>query len=286
MSDGIALVLMMALTGGSFALAVTARRVRAFRIERLVVGSDPSSLSVERPAFRRRFPRVMRMGARVAGSAAGLIGGWMILGPVGGAGGAFVGFLAPLALERRRRGRQSDGLEKQLAEAIEAVSIAVRSGLSVVQALEFSAGEVGEPLRGRIGRMLAAHRVGVPLEEAVQQFADEIATNDARLFGLILIIHLRSGGNLSSALSQVVSTVRHRVAARRELRALTAQGRISGTVLGSLPIVFLLVLALTSRDELGPVYRSTAGMAMVVGGLVLEAIAYVWIRSILRVEDA
>ena len=71
---------------------------------------------------------------------------------------------------------------------------------------------------------------------------------------------------------------------RRELRALSAQGRVSGGVLGSLPLLFFLVLAATSRRELEPIYRSAPGMAMIGGGLLMQGIAYVWIRTMLRVE--
>ena len=68
------------------------------------------------------------------------------------------------------------------------------------------------------------------------------------------------------------------------MRALTAQGRVSGTILGGLPIGFFLVLSATSRRELTPIYRSPAGIAMLTVGLVLEALAYLWIRRLMRVH--
>jgi tight adherence protein B len=122
------------------------------------------------------------------------------------------------------------------------------------------------------------------VERALETFAQALGTDDGRLFVLILTIHQRSGGNVAGALEEVASTIRHRVAVRRELRALTAQGRVSGTILGALPIGFFLVLATTSRGELVPIYRSAAGIAMVTAGLVLEALAYLWIRRLLKVQ--
>jgi tight adherence protein B len=130
----------------------------------------------------------------------------------------------------------------------------------------------------------AEQRLGAQFETALARFGERIGTPDARLFVLVMLIHHRSGGNVAGALEEVATTIRHRIGVRRELRALTAQGRISGAVLGALPIGFFLVLASTSHRDLAPVYRSGPGIAMVVGGFVLEALAYVWIRHLLRVE--
>lgn len=174
-------------------------------------------------------------------------------------------------------------MERQLAEVVETAALAVRSGLSIGQALEFSAADVGEPMDAILQRLLDERRLGVPVDECLQRFADELDTDDARMFVLILSIHLRSGGNVAAALEEVSNAVHHRIAVRRELRALTAQGRVSGTIMGALPIGFFLVLAATSQRDLAPVYRSTAGIAMLGVGFGLEGLAFLWIRRLLRV---
>lgn len=104
------------------------------------------------------------------------------------------------------------------------------------------------------------------------------------MFVLVIGIQARTGGNLAAALEEVATTIHHRLAVRRELHALSAQGRMSGTILGLLPIAFFVVLGVTSRDQLEPVYRSTAGMALIVSGLAMQGLAYLWIRHLLRVE--
>jgi tight adherence protein B len=132
--------------------------------------------------------------------------------------------------------------------------------------------------------MLDERSIGTDLGSSLNGLADAIDTDDARLLVLILLTHARSGGNLASALHEVATTIKYRVEARRELRAMTAQGRISGAILGALPIGFFVILAVTSGNDLAPVYRSPAGIAMVVAGLVLEGMAYLWIRRLLQVE--
>ncbi len=221
-------------------------------------------------------------------AAAAFIGGLAGLRIVGGPGallgaGAAVGTIR--VLRRSRAGRRAQVLERQLAEVVEACALAVRGGASVAQALTVGAEEVEEPMRSLVMRVISGQRLGTPFDEALGDLAEGIGTEDARLFGLVMGIHHRSGGNVAVPLKEVATTIRHRIAVRRELRALTAQARISGTVLGALPIGFFLVLSVTSHRELAPVYRSPAGIAMIVVGLVLEAIAFVWIRHLIKVES-
>jgi tight adherence protein B len=241
-----------------------------------------------RPGLHDRLPLVRRRAGglllRVGAVAGGVVLGLRLMGPVGVAAGAASGWAVPGLVERRRQARREESLERQLADVVETVAAAVRSGMSIAQAVEFAAAEAPPPIRELLHRVVSERQVGASIERALGAFAEAIGTDDGRLFVLILTIHQRSGGNVAGALEEVSSTVRHRVAVRRELRALTAQGRVSGAVLGALPIGFFLVLATTSGGELGPIYRSAAGIGMVGAGLVLEGLAYLWIRRLLRVE--
>jgi tight adherence protein B len=249
---------------------------------------DPGSSSDEGAGVARRFRRLpsrTRTGLLAIGIAMVLgLAGFQLVGPLGLAAGTVGGALVPRALDRKRRGERSHRLERQLAEVAESTAMAVRSGLSIAQALEFAAEEATPPMSAVLGRCIQEQRLGVSFEEALGRFADELRSADARLFTLVVNIHARSGGNLAGALEDVAATIRHRIGVRRELRALSAQGRISGSILGALPIAFFLVLAATSHRDLAPVYRSGAGIAMISGGLVMEALAFLWIRRLLRVQ--
>ena len=216
----------------------------------------------------------------------GLLGwglGSALAPPLGGPTAAVGLALVPRGLARRREARRSAAVERQLADLAEASAQAMRSGLSISQALDFAHSESESPLRELLGEAMARQAVGVPLDHALQGFADAVGTDDARLLIMVFGIHTRSGGDLPGALDEVGRTIRHRIAVRRELRALSAQGRISGAILGSLPIVFFLFMSITSRRDLDPVLRSPAGILMVGGGLAMQGLAYLWIRRLLRV---
>lgn len=281
---------------GSLMLARSAR-VSALRSRRarLLGGRRPSSLrggatELHRPISRSSLLQELRGAtllarlAPVAGGAAGwLVGNWLAP-PVGGLAGLVALALVPRALRRRRVDRTAEVVERQLAETAEAVAQAVRSGMSVQQGFELAWEEAVAPMRGLLDGVVAKLRLGVRLDVALSELKDVLGTDDGRLFALVLDVHARSGGDVGGALHEVARTIRRRVALRRELRALTAQGRISGAVLGSLPVAFFVVLTATSRGSLEPVLRSSAGIAMVGAGLLMQGAAYVWIRRLLRVE--
>lgn len=217
------------------------------------------------------------------GALAGLLG-FHLVGPIGLVAGISVGVAIPRLVKGRSDRRREHKLERQLVEVAESTAMAVRSGFSIGQALELAAEEADVPMSDLLARFVHQQRLGTPFEEALRQLGNDLKSADARLFSLVVAIHARSGGNLAGALDEVAGTIRHRISVRRELRALSAQGRISGSILGALPIAFLLVLSATSHRELAPVYRSRVGIAMVSSGLAMEGLAFLWIRRLLRVE--
>jgi tight adherence protein B len=261
----------------------TAGQIRLMRMAGRLPNDGDGERSV--PAARRSFILPQRSWVVWATlTSAGAAAGWLVAGPMGGIIGVAAGVGGNSARRHKRQSSLTELLEGQLADLAESVSLGLRSGLSVVQALEFSRTEAALPIRAYLDRFVDQQRLGMPFDRALERLGEEVDTDDARFLALVTGIHARSGGDLAAALDEVGRTIRHRIAVRRELRAASAQGRISGVIMGSLPIAFFLFLSITSHSKLRPILQSGAGMAMVGGGLVLEGIAYVWIRRLLRVE--
>jgi tight adherence protein B len=253
------------------------------RVQALIAGPAGSTTGARLP---RRFRGVLDPGRKPFRVVSAMACAWLgsrLAGWPAAAMGVAAGAGLPVFVYRRRRRRRDDLLEGQLAELAEACGLALRGGFSPAQALEIAADEVEEPLAALVRTAVRQRGLGTSFERSLAWLVDSLGTEDARLFGLVVGAHHRSGGNVSGALAEVAATIRQRIAVRRELRALTAQGRISGAILGALPVAFFLVMAVTSHRELAPVYRSPAGAAMVVTGLVFEVLAYAWIRHLLRV---
>jgi tight adherence protein B len=222
--------------------------------------------------------------ARAMVAVAGVAVGWALGGPPGAATGIVIGTSAPAMVRRRRARRRADRLEEQLIDACVGMAAAVRSGMSLVQALGFAAEEVGEPLGPALRDIARAHDLGLPLAEALERWASDLGSDDARFVAAAMRLHRSIGGNLPEVLEQVASTLQERRAVTREVRSLTAQARLSGAILVLLPVGFFLFLSITSPHDMGAAYRTPAGLAAIATGGTLDLLAFLWIRRLLRVE--
>jgi tight adherence protein B len=260
------------------AVAMEGERRRRF-LERVAPPDDDVSAG----ASSRGIPR------RVVSAVCGIVGAWIgafVAGPVGGVALGFGAFIAPIAVERRQRARRDRALEEQLLGAVIAIAAALRSGRSLVQALGVAAEEADEPL----GAVLtgAAHdaALGVPIDEVLDGLAEAIRGSNVRLLTGVLKLHRRTGGALAAALDDVARTLAARRDGAREIRSLTAQARLSAAILGLLPLGFFLFLSVVARRDVQSAYETTGGSSAIGVGLALQGAAFVWIRRLLRVEDA
>jgi tight adherence protein B len=186
---------------------------------------------------------------------------------------------------RRRGWRAAARLRgEQLAEVVAAVAAGLRGGLSLSGSLAYARDEAEPPMRDDLARLVGRIDVGVPIIVALGEWADQLGSEDARLLVGVLDLHHRSGGDLPSVLDGVLAMLRERRAAHREVRALTAQARLSGLILGTLPIGFFGFLMLTSRHEMLDAIATPLGRTAVAVGLALELGAFFWIRRLLEVR--
>lgn len=260
------------LLGGGFASSVRRATLDRRLGIRLASADDRSSA----PTARRLIAAgvlatsVLAAGA-VAGPAAGVL--------------AAPAVVAVRWIVLRRRARRADRMRvDQLADAAGAVSAGLRAGLSLPQAIAYARDESPPPLRDDVARLVSAIELGTPVDVALSTWADGVGAEDARLIAAVVELHRRTGGDLPSVLDGVVSTLRQRRAALREVRALTAQARLSGTILGALPIGFFAFLLLTARHDMLASMATPIGRASIGIGVGLELLAFVWIRRLLAVR--
>jgi tight adherence protein B len=211
------------------------------------------------------------------------VAGLLLLGPVGAIAGIGVAIAVRRLSGRRRQRVTAARLQEQLADAVAAMASAVRAGMSVPQAISYAADEADVPAKDHLIRVIQEVGVGVPVADAVSAWADRADSDDARLVSGALNLHRRSGGDLPAVLDQVATAVRERVAVGREVRALTAQARLSGLILGLLPIGFFAFLWVTSRRDIQGALATPLGLGSVVLGLILEGGAFLWIRRLLEI---
>ncbi|HEX2089162.1 MAG TPA: type II secretion system F family protein [Actinomycetota bacterium] len=254
-----------------------------------VLGQLGESRRATSDEVSRSAPRILVARGRIVVFAVCLavtlgISSWHLAGPVAGVVAATGGAWLPIAKNRRTKRKRGERLDEQFAEYVEAAAMAVRGGLSIRHAMEFAAEEAEEPMAPLLHRVLNDQRLGSSFDRTLDRLAEELPTNETRLLVLVLRVHSRSGGNLADSLDVVASSIRQRMDSRRELHVLSAQGRMSGSILAVLPLVFFVVLAASSRSDMSPVLRSPAGIVLVSAGLTLQGLGYLWIKSLLRVR--
>jgi tight adherence protein B len=274
---------MLELAAGALALGsvlcaglATAR----LRRDRLLAELRPKA---ERPRPGRSFRSLGRV-ALVAGCVLACAVGSRIAGVPGGVATAAGAVLVPRAIGRRRQAKERALLDELLADAVASIGSALRTGLSLTQALARAGREIPPPLGPSLSRVADRTALGIPLDDALTGWLDEIRSTDARLVVGVLRLHRRTGGASPRVLDELARTLRERRSGAREVRSLTAQARLSAAILGLLPIGFFLFLSTTSRGDIEAAARTGVGLVSMGVGFTLQLLAYLWIRNLLRVE--
>lgn len=193
----------------------------------------------------------------------------------------------PVVLDRlmiRLGGRRIAKLEQQLPEALALQASALRAGHSIARSLRMMAQEIPPPLSDDLEATVREIEIGRSIEQVLAQLASRIGSKDVDLWVTAMLVHRMAGGDLATLLDGLASRVRERSNMRAELRALTAQGRLSGLVVGAAPLAFFILLSATSRDQMRVLYSTPAGLLILIAGLALMGAGFLWIRWILRVR--
>lgn len=229
---------------------------------------------------------------RPAEAALGVAGVAVVVGLLGMAMGGLLGFLlgaatgavAPLLVLRRAEGKVAVKADRQLPDVLGSLASSMRSGHSLNQGMEAVVDHAPDPLGREFGRVLAETKVGRSFDDALEAMAERIGSNDLRWTVRAMIIQSRTGGRLADILEVLSEFMRDREEVRREVKALTADGRMSALVLGALPFLVAGALMLLNPTYLGPLFTEPLGWMMLAGGGVVMALAMMWIRKIIQVE--
>ncbi len=180
--------------------------------------------------------------------------------------------------------RHKAKFENQLPDTLNLLSTSLRSGYSLLQAVEAVAAEAPEPTAREFGRAMNETRLGRSPVAALKQVADRMESLDFDWAVLAISIQREVGGNLAEVLQTAADTMLQRNRLRREMKALTAEGRVSAYVLGALPLFLFAFLFLTRRDYLQPMLDSTMGLAALGGAAFMLGVGIFWLSKIVKVD--
>jgi tight adherence protein B len=182
----------------------------------------------------------------------------------------------PLAVLQTFVDRRSRLFESQLPDVLKLTASSLRAGFSLMQGLDSVARQVLEPSRGELQRVLAEARLGRPVDEALEAASAESV--------VALRIQQETGGNLASLFDTLAETMIQRLHMRRHVRSLTAEGRLSAYILGIMPAALGVFIFVVDRPYELVLFHSTPGKFLLVGGLVLVVVGFLWMYKIVKIE--
>jgi tight adherence protein B len=219
----------------------------------------------------------------LAGLASSLLG-FALWGPVGALLLGVLALVAPMAYIRLNAAKRRRSFLEQLPDVLTLISGALKAGYSLQQSVAAVGEDARPPASEEFRRAMAEIRLGATLDDALRDLARRVDMVDFDWTVMAIEIQREVGGDLAEILEIIASTIRERERLRRQIRALTAEGRLSAWVLGALPFGMAGFLMLRSPKYLEPLYTTSTGIFMVVGSAVMMMIGVIWMRKIVRIE--
>jgi tight adherence protein B len=200
--------------------------------------------------------------------------------PVGGG----LLFMIPFVWLWWKRNARLKKFGSQLPEAMELVARALRAGHSLAAGLHVVADEMPEPIAKEFGRVYEEQNLGIGLEEALNNLCERLPNLDLRFFVTSVNIQRQTGGDLAEILDRIGHVIRERFKILGQVKALTAEGRLSGIVLIALPIGLFLLMLHMKPDYISLLWTDETGRMMSIGAIVLMLIGAYAIKKIIDIK--
>jgi tight adherence protein B len=194
--------------------------------------------------------------------------------------------LAPLPLMYAwfMRGRRLNAFTRQLPEALELMSRALRSGHSLASGINLVAEEMAKPISTEFGRVFESQNLGRPLEEALTEMTERVPTLDFQFFTTAVILQRQTGGDLAEILDKIGHLVRERFKIWGQIQALTGEGRLSAIVLLSMPPGLFLMMWRMNREYAMTLFTDPLGQKMLLTTIVLQLVGAFVIKKIIDIK--
>jgi len=200
-----------------------------------------------------------------------------------GLGAGIVCLFIPFVVVRQKKNTRLRKFEEQFPEAIDLIGRALRAGHAFTTGLAMAAEEIPKPVGEEFQLLYDRQNYGMPLADAMRAFAARIPLIDARFFVTAVLTQRETGGNLGEVLDNLSSVIRDRFRVKRQVRVLTAHGRITGWILAGMPPALAAALFVVAPQHMLTLVHDPLGVRMIVGALVLQMIGTLIIRKLVDI---
>jgi len=230
----------------------------------------------------------MTVGSLLLSSGCAALGAYVIvklvtLSSLFGLVGGFIAMWFPFMYVKYMKNKRLRKFEEQFPEAIDLIGRALRAGHAFTTGLAMAAEEIPKPVGEEFKLLYDRQNFGMPLPEAMKAFAARVPIIDARFFVTAVLTQRETGGNLGEVLDNLASVIRDRFRVKRQIRVLTAHGRITGWILAGMPPALAAAMMMTTPSHLRMMINDPLGVQMIVGALVLQVIGTLVIRKLVNI---
>jgi tight adherence protein B len=255
-------------------------------VERLLSDIDFArglELKLQRADWKMRVAELLGICGLVGGTifvVGAVLLGQPLIGLVLGVFGAYIPIFI-LGMAARRRIAK---IEKQLVELLMMMSNSLKAGFGLMQAVDQAARQIEEPIASELRQLARDTQIGSTVEEAVTAFGRRIGSYDLEIVVTAILVQRNVGGNLSEIFDNVAHTMRERERIKGEIATLTSQQKLTGIIIGSLPIGLAVLFTIMNRDYMSVLWTEPIGRAMIAVGVLLEVVGVLIIRKIINID--
>jgi tight adherence protein B len=228
---------------------------------------------------------LMAMGLMaIPGLGIGALAPFLLNGPVTAI--ALAGTLAamPYLYVRHKRTKRLARFEEQFPEALDFLSRSMRAGHAFTISLEMLGEELPNPLGQEFRTLFNEHNLGAPLDVALRNFNERVPSLDARFFTSSVLLQKQTGGNLSEILTRLAYIIRERFRLKGQVKAASAHGRLTATVLTVLPIATMLGMMVVAPSYLRSMAADSDGKWLIGGAIFAQVLGNFFIKKIINIK--
>jgi tight adherence protein B len=210
--------------------------------------------------------------------------GILLSGAVAGLGGAVVFGLLPYAYVRKKRSKRLASLEEQFPEALDFLARSMRAGHAFSISLEMIGEEIADPLGQEFRALFNEQNLGAPLDLALHNFTRRVPLLDCKFFTSSVLLQKQTGGNLSEILSRLSYVIRERFRLKGQVKAASAHGRLTATILTVLPICTMLGMLVVAPGYIQSMAADPDGKKIIAGAVVAQLLGNFFIKKIINIK--
>jgi tight adherence protein B len=192
--------------------------------------------------------------------------------------------MIPYLFVRHMRSRRLQLFEEQFPEAIALIARALRAGHAFPTGLQMVGDEIPAPVGAEFKLVYDRQNFGMSINDALKGLAERVPILDAKFFATAVLTQRETGGNLSEVLDNLANVIRERFKVKRQVRVVTAHGRITGWILAALPPALAFILCFVSPEHMKTMVTDPLGIKMLVVGGTMQAIGTVIIRKLVNIR--